>query len=407
MSFTNGLNALNSASKRLEVIGNNVANANTIGFKAGQIYFSEVFASSQSSAGANAAGSGASTAIVLPQFVQGNLQTTNNALDLAINGQGMFQLRDGDSTIYSRAGQFQVDQEGFIVNPAGARLQGYLAKTDGAVAASTPVDLKIGNTALAATPTTAAKIELNLDSRKGTADPAAFRITDPTSYQNTTAMPIFDSQGSQHALSMFFVKESAQRWQVFASADGTQVGTGPVGTLAFQANGEIDTAATTQPFALSLTLANNAAPVEVTLDMTGTTSLASEFSVASTSSDGRASGRLTGYSVDASGNIKGRYSNGTTETLGQVALAVFNDPQSLRPLGSNGFAATAASGLPTMVQPNVGMAGAIQSGALEQSNVDLTNELVRMIEAQRVYQANAQAIKAVDTILQTAEGMAH
>ena len=405
MGFTKGMNALNAASKNLEVISNNIANANTVGFKAGQMYFSEVFASSQSSAGGDVGGSGAATINVLPQFSQGNLQSTNNPLDLAINGQGMFELKDKDSVIFSRAGQFQIDQQGFVVNPAGAKLQGFLANADGTVATSTAVDLQIDTTPMAAEATAKSGVVLNLDARKSTLDPAAFRMTDPSTYQNTTSMPVYDDLGVQHAMSLYFVKKDATNWDVFASADGAQVGTGPVGTVAFQANGQIDTTATTQPFSLALPGKNGAAGMNLSLDLTGSTAQTSDFAVSSTTSDGRAAGQLNSYAVDAGGVLKGRYSNGITKTLGQVAIASFNNPQGLRPLGSNGFAATAESGVPNMGSPNSGMAGSIQSGSLEQSNVDLTNELVRMIEAQRVYQANAQAIKAQDTVMQTVDSI--
>jgi flagellar hook protein FlgE len=404
MNFTKGMNALNAASKNLEVIGNNIANASTVGFKAGQLYFSEVLANSQSSAGVAVGGSGGGAHNVLPQFSQGNMESTNNPLDLALNGNGMFQLRDKGSLIYSRAGQFQLDQDGFVTNSAGARVQGFAANVDGTIATSTVVDLNFSSDPLPATATAAAAIEVNLDGRKAIKDPSGFSISDSSSYQNTTSIPVFDAAGNQHSMALYFVKTATSQWDVFASADGKQAGSQAIGTLAFQANGEIDSAATRLPFTVPLTLSSGQT-MNVSLDMSGTTAVNSDFVVSSSTVDGCAAGQLTSYNVDASGLIRGRYSNGLTRNLAQVAVATFNNPQALRPLGSNGFAATAEAGIPVVSTPNTGMTGTIQSGSLEQSNVDLTAELVRLIEAQRIYQANAQALKAVDSVMQSTDAI--
>jgi flagellar hook protein FlgE len=404
MSFTKSLNALNAAARNLEIIGNNVANANTVGYKAGQLYFSEVLANSRQGNGVSANGAGAAEVKVLPQFAQGNIEITGNQLDLAINGKGMFVVKDAGQSYYTRAGQFVLDEEGYVSTPSGGRLQGFAVADDGSVATAMTNDLQIGTAGVPPNATSEAAMKINLDSRKTLADPAAFRMGDSSTYQHATSMPVFDSLGKKHVLGLYFVKSAESTWNVFASSDGVSVGTGPIGQMAFQSNGQIDTAASPQPFTISVPVAG-ANNVSMTLDFSESTSLGRDFSINGTSNDGKSAGQLTSYSVDSDGFIVGRYTNGTNKKLGQVALALFNNPQGLSALGARGFSATVESGNPELVGPDNSLAGAIQSGALEKSNVDLTSELVRMIEAQRVYQANAQAIKTQNELMQSAENI--
>lgn len=404
MSFTKSLNALNAAARNLDVIGNNVANANTVGFKAGQLYFSEVLANSQQAGNASLTGAGAAELKVLPQFAQGNIETTSNQLDLAINGEGLFVVNDSSQTYYTRAGQFKLDDEGYVATPSGARLQGFAVAEDGSVATATPVDLRIEIDGVPPEATTAATMKLNLDSRKTAADPAAFRLSDSTTYQHATSMPVYDSLGKEHALGLYFVKSAASTWDVFAAADGAQIGSSRVGQLTFKADGQVDTTASPQPFAINVPV-TGADSISMNLDFSSSSSLSRDFSINGSSNNGKPAGQLTSYSVDSDGFIVGRYTNGSNRKLGQVALAMFKNPQGLQALGARGFSATAESGNPELVGPDNALAGAIQSGALEKSNVDLTNELVRMIEAQRIYQANAQAIKAQNELMQSAENL--
>lgn len=404
MSFTKSLNALNAAARNLDVIGNNIANANTVGFKAGQLYFSEVLANSQSAVNASLTGAGAAELKVLPQFAQGNIETTTNVLDMAINGQGMFVVKDASQTYYTRAGQFKIDDEGYVATPAGGRLQGFAVEDNGSVATAAPIDLRIDADGVPPHATTKAGLKVNLDSREAVADPAAFRIDDAATYQHATSLPVFDSVGQEHNLSLYFVKEDSTSWKVFAATDGNVVGNGPLTTLSFRADGQLDTAASPQPLAITVPVAGGES-ISMDFDLGGTTSLGREFGIGGSSNNGKTSGQLTSYSVDPDGFIVGRYNNGETKKLAQVALAMFNNPQGLQSLGARGFSATAESGNAELVGPDNALAGSIQSGALEKSNVDLTNELVRMIEAQRIYQANAQAIKAQNELMQSAENL--
>jgi flagellar hook protein FlgE len=398
MGYATGLSGIASASKKIDVTSNNIANAQTVGYKAGQLYFAQVLASSQSAAGSAGMQGGTGSPRVLPQFAQGTIQSTGNPLDLAISGEGFFRLKEGQSTTYTRDGQFVLDAEGYVTSVAGARLQGFNVDANGTVATALPVDIQISNAGIAAKPTALARLNVNLDARNALGIPANFDITDSTTYQSATSIPVHDILGGEHVVSLYFVKSSATQWDVFTAADGTLTSPTPSYSLAFNPDGSLNETITPQPTSLTLPFAT---PLTFDLDMGGTTALSKTFGIVNATNDGRASGNLTGFSVDADGFVIGAFSNGMSSRLAQVALATFNNMQGLRPLGSNAFAETSDSGVAKVGQPNTGSAGAIQSGSLEMSNIDLTNELVRMIEAQRIFQANAQSIKAQDEMLQT------
>jgi flagellar hook protein FlgE len=214
-------------------------------------------------------------------------------------------------------------------------------------------------------------------------------------------MTVYDSLGYAHTLSTYYQKTAANTWTVYGAADGTAIAAA-VGTLNFTSAGAINTVTTTLPFAVSIPLTNGATtPLAFTLDYTGTTQYGSDFGVTALTQDGYSSGKLSGFSISADGTLQGRYSNGQSRTLGQVVLANFANPEGLQPLGGNGWAETNTSGQALVGSPGSGRLGALQSGAVEESNVDLTQELVGMITAQRFYQANAQTIKTQDQVLNT------
>lgn len=406
MSFQQGLSGLNAASKNLDVIGNNVANASTVGFKQSQAQFSDVFANSLAGAGGTQVGIGTKVSDVVQQFSQGNITASSNPLDVAINGSGFFRLSDNGVIAYSRNGQFHLDKDGYIVNGSGQRLTGYAASAAGVINTASPLELKISSSDLLPQATGKMNALVNLDSRNTALTSAGFDINDPTTYHDSTSVSVYDSLGNAHTLSLYFVKTNSNTWDVFASSDGTQIGTGSVGTLAFQTDGTIDAAATTLPFNISVPLINGAtSPLDFGLDIAGTTQFGSGFGVNALSQDGFTSGHLAGFSIGGDGVILGRYSNGQSKALGQVALANFANPQGLQPLGNNVWAETPESGAALVGAPNTGNLGVLQAGATEDSNVDLTAELVNMIVAQRIYQANAQSIKTQDAVLQTLVNM--
>jgi len=407
MAFQQGLSGLNAAAKNLDIVSNNVANSNTVGFKGSRAQFADVYANSLSGGGAGQVGIGTKVAAVVQEFGQGNITSTNNPLDVAINGKGFFRMSENGSVTYSRNGQFHLDAQGYLVNNDNMRVTGYGVDGTGAVVATAPVEIQVSTADIAPVATTEFRAGLNMDARMTPPTTATFSQIDPTSYNYTTSGTVYDTLGNPHILSFFFVKSpTVGQWQLHGSVDGsalsnTNLGAGagnPV-TLAFNSTGQLTT---TMPLNVGLTLTSGAvSPLNFTLDLQGSTQYGSAFSVNALTADGYASGRLSGLNLSPDGVIKGRYTNGQTQNLAQLALADFANPQGLRPLGANQWTDSADSGLPIVGAPGSGSLGAVQSSAVEDSNVDLTAELVNMITAQRVYQANAQSIKTQDEVMQT------
>lgn len=401
MGFQHGLSGLSAAARNLDVIGHNVANANTVGAKASRAEFGDVIANTVYGSGAQFGGLGVQVDRVAQQFSQGDLASTANPLDLAINGSGFFRLSDNGMTTYSRNGQFSLNKDGYIINSAGSRLTGYPADANGVIQPGVPADLRMVTGDISPRATSSVEANLNLDSRSEV--PATdFDLNDPTTYNSATSLGVFDAQGGDTTLALYFAKTGANTWEVFAAADGEQIGTTPVAQLNFQANGTVDTSDPDHPVPFTIDVPNAQGGVDsIDVDFGASTQYGSVFGVNHLSQDGFTTGRLAGYSISDEGIISARYTNGQTRAQGQVALANFTNPQGLVSLGGNVWAESAESGVAMVGSPASASLGVIQSGALEQSNVDLTAELVNMITAQRSYQANAQTIKTQDQILQT------
>jgi flagellar hook protein FlgE len=414
MGFEQGLSGLEASTQNLAVIGNNVANSSTVGFKSSEVLFSDIYANSLSGAGSAQVGIGVQVTAVEQQFSQGNITTSTNPMDIAINGNGFYQMSNNGSISYTRNGQFQVDKNGYITNSAGDKLQGYPANAAGVLEIGSTADLQINTANISPSATTTVDAVMNLDAADTVPATTPFSATDPTSYNNSSSVTVFDSEGNSHVLQSYYVlagdtggasgKEAV--WNVYATLDGTEVsGTTPptpIGSLTFSSNGSIDKTATTLPFAVPLTLADGATtPQTVNVDFTGTTQYGAAFASTTLTQNGYTSGQLSGFSASANGTIVGTYTNGQTATLGQIVLANFTDPNGLQNLGNNEWGATGASGQALVGAPGAGQLGVLQSSATEDSNVDLTSQLVNMITAQETYQANAQTIKTEDTMLQT------
>lgn len=420
MSFQQGLSGLSAAAKSLDAIGNNVANANTVGFKGSQAQFADVYASSLTGAGTGQIGIGVSVAAVAQQFTQGNVTGTANPLDVAINGGGFFRMSDQGTITYARNGQFQLDKSGYIVNANGSHLTGYAANSAGVLSTGAPVDIQINTSDLPPSQTTEVTARLNLDSRETAIDQTVtpFDINDPTSYHSATSVSVFDSLGNSHVMQSFFVKTAPlatdppgtlATWNVYGAIDGTVLPVpagGNIGSLTFTPMGNIDTTLSTLPFPnVQLPVSTGAlnpigGAAGITVDFTGTTQVGAGFS-GNALQDGYSAGRLSGFNIGEDGVITGRYTNGKSSTLGQVVLANFTNPNGLQPLGNNAWAVTSGSGPELVGTPGSGSLGGLRSNAVEDSNVDLTAELVNMITAQRYYQANAQTIKTQDQVMQT------
>lgn len=451
MSYNIGLSGLNASAKNLDVIGHNIANVNTVGMKSQRAEFDELYASSLGSAGGMGLGMGTSVATVSQEFTQGNLSDTGNELDLAINGAGFFTLEASNGErIYTRAGNFKLDEAGEIVANNGAKL---IDPTTGKAYAWPNGGVADGKE------TTNITMELNLDTRAAVAaaDPVTGQTTPPLSTYGTTTQ-VFDEQGAAINMDFYFKKTDANEWAMYAKYPvGTGAsGTGgvvdpawqqqspdltlpsaavlPVAILTFDSSGkiigvadggaagavtsEIDVDVPTDGIGVgdkfTLTLNNiknesgatdvlgmNNTPPGITIDLSVITQNAQEFSVTALDQDGNPPGFLTKISVEDDGTISAKYTNGQTESMGQIKLANFRNVSGLQPSSGGYWVETKDSGGPVYGVPGSGSFGQLRGGALEESNVDLTAELVNMMTAQRNYQANSQTIKTQDQIMNT------
>lgn len=400
MSFAISLSGLNGASADLEVTANNVANVNTTGFKSSRAQFAEVFAVGTQSVSTSAAGSGVRLSSIAQQFTQGNIDFTDNALDLAIGGEGFFVINDNGARSYTRAGAFGVDRDGYVTNAQGQRLQAYPYAGNNLFNTGTPQDLQltIGSNPPAAT--TRAAFGINLPADAALPANPVFDPLDPSSFNHTTSVTIYDSLGAAHTATVYFIKDAAANaWNTQIEVDGTpnagavQITFNPDGTLNTPAGGLMPLA----PY----TPTTGAADINMSIDFGTATQFGDAFGVNSLSQDGFTTGRLTGVSVDAEGVVFARFTNGQSTSLGKLALANFVNPQGLQQLGDTTWGESFQSGDALLGEAGTASFGNIQSGALEASNVDLTAQLVNMITAQRNFQANAQAIETADSITQT------
>ena len=416
MSFQQGLSGLNATSKNLEVIGNNIANASTFGAKSSRAEFSDMYATAINGAGASSIGIGVNLSTVAQQFTQGNIVATENSMDLSINGAGFFQVTDGNSPVsYTRNGQFKVDRDGYVVNNQKDRLMGYPADGTGTIQPGQAKALQMPTAGITPSATSRIKLEMNLDARAKVTLPAAgpaIDLADATTYNNATSVVAYDAKGQDVALTYYFQKAATDQWNVYVTANGVPLATDASGnpaastTIVFPANGSAPTSPVGNvtlniPAAVNAVGASTLPIPGVLFNIAGATEFGSQFAVTDLSQDGYAPGQMVGISFESNGIVMARYSNGQSKPAGQVEIATFRNPQGLQPTGGNGWSRTYSSGDPIVGVPGDGNLGPIQSGALEESNVDLTGELVSMITAQRVYQANAQTIKTQDQVLQT------
>jgi len=398
MPFRTAISGMRAAQANLETIGHNVANANTSGFKQGRAEFADIYAVSQTGIADNTPGNGVSVSRISQQFGQGNISNTDNVMDLAIDGEGFFVLEDGGSRVFSRAGAFGLDKDGFIVNAQNQKLITYQADATGNITgAEGSMQLTSNTNSPLASSALSLSMNLNANADPSTITTPAINPTDPNSFHNTTSMSIYDSLGNSHLASFFYKKTAPNTWQSQMAVDGTlQAGTN---SLSFTTAGALDTGASTiNPVNYAPTGAD---PMTLTFDYTGTTQFGSQFSPTLLSQTGHPTGTFSGIDIDGDGVISANYTFGQPQVQGQVILSKFNNPQGLVQLGDNAWAETAASGSSLISTPNSTGIGGLRSGALEDSNVDLTEQLVKMIVAQRNFQANAQVITTADAITQT------
>jgi flagellar hook protein FlgE len=516
MGYEQGLSGLSAAETDLDVIGNNIANSNTVGFKSGTAVFADMYANSVATAVNDQIGIGTQLAEVQQQFSQGTIDTTGEALDVAINGNGFYQMSDNGTVTYSRNGVFQLNSSGQIVNAEGLQLMGYAANAAGVINSAQTVPLTVPTTNIAPQATTSITAQLNLNSQDalmlttagtfGTGNggltaangatvttditnaaagsnadtytinftsPTAYTVTDAqnpandssgtytagtaidlgsgqtvtltgtpasgdsvtvastatafnansaTTYNYSTSTQVYDSLGGSQTANMYFAKTSSGTWDVYAGVAGATpqiVGQAQFNTAGTMTAFQQATVTPAVPPATSPTVTfgtpatpgtvtfqvpttdGSGTPQTLSLDLTGTTQYGNTDGVNNLAQNGYGAGQLTNFTIGTTGILTGNYSNGQTAALGQIVLANFNDPNGLVDLGNNEYEATAASGTAQISTPGSTNHGTLQGGAVEDSNVDLTNELVNLITAQRNYQANAQTIKTQQTVDQT------
>ena len=399
MAFQQGLSGINAASRNLDVIGHNVANASTVGMKASRAEFAELYASSIGSSGGVNSGIGVTVAKVTQLFTQGNVTVTGNDLDVAINGSGFYELTmPNGGMAYSRAGMFKLNNEGEIVNNQGSNLMGYPTDEFGTRLSFTtqPLSLPTGGP-IPARNTSQITAEFNLDARA----PIAATAVPPTPLSTYgTSVIAYDPQGLEIPVGLAFQKIGNNQWNVYTSVNGSDPAASTPFTINFLPDGRLDPATTIPQ--LTLTSPNDpTVTFPVDLSFGNATQFGIDFAVTNLTQDGYRPGELTSLKIDEGGVITASYSNGQTRAAGQIALVNLRNVQGLQPTGNGNWEANYATGEPVHGAPGEGKFGNLRSGALEDSNIDITGELVAMMSAQRAYQANAQTIKTQDQVMST------
>lgn len=409
MSFSQALSGLNAQREKLGAIGNNIANSQTVGFKSSNVQFADVFAESR-------IGLGVRTSAVLQNFSQGNVESTNRNMDLAISGEGFFRFQQPNGEVgYSRNGQLTMTADGRMVNAQGAQIMGYSADAEGIVQpGGDVVGLTVDSADLEAKATTELDMSLNLDSGEAelTAPDEAEILAGlgADDYSYSTNATVYDSQGNARNLTLYFTKTDAanNQWDVSLRMSGGPEGAGTyavasVTTLNFDASGRLqDGAEADFDFTTDEFNGTQLENLQVALDFTGSSQFAASSStVNDVVQNGYASGALVGVTIQEDGTVMRNYANEQSRAAGQVALVSFRNPEGLKPEGDNLWSASATSGAEIVGAPGTGLLGLIQPSATETSNVDMAQELVSMIVAQRAYQANSQTISTQDELLQT------
>jgi flagellar hook protein FlgE len=431
MSFNIGLSGLYAANKQLDVTGNNIANVATVGFKSSRAEFEDVYSATRLGTGSKTIGNGVRLANVSQQFTQGDINNTGNVLDMGINGSGFFVLNENGSLSYTRAGTFKVDKDGYVTNSDGtARLQGYGVDANGKIQNGVLTDLRIDTSNLAPKTTSSISSTINLNSTA----PEINETTNPfdpsksESFTKQFGTKVYDAQGNEHTMDQYMVKTAPNTWKVYTLIDGrnpngsdpTDPLTPPVAsTMAFDQTGKltsVTTPAVPTPIVspdLNITgwvpgtvtngvwKANGASAGPISVSMSDTTQFNADTARSIPIQDGYATGQITSLTIDGSGVMLANFSNTKSKPIGQIALASFTNEQGLQPVGGTSWKETYASGIPGYDAPQTGTLGTINSNSLEESNVNLTSELVDLIKAQSNYQANAKTISTQSTIMQT------
>lgn len=431
MSFSIALSGLNAANSELNVTSNNIANVGTFGFKGSRAEFADVYSVNPFGSSKTAIGSGVMLTQVRQNFNQGSLERTENGLDLAVNGQGFFVTSQKPDTLdaaYTRAGAFGVNDKGYVVNSQGAYLQVFPVDADTGKTTSTSltsaISLKVPDSFGAPRPTTKIDIGVNLPANAApipTTTP--FDKTNTSTYTSTTSTTVYDSLGDPHTLQTYFIKRppdaaavppvAPNTWETQTFLDGNPMTPAGPSNIVFDAGGVLiepagGAAPPTGAVAFNpMPLSNGANPLNLSVDFApapdgnNSTQFSSAFLVSTLQQDGAGTGRLNGLEVTDDGQVKASYTNGESKILGKLVMADFPNAQGLRQVGNTMWRETTESGQVLAGEAGTGRFGSIQSGALETANVELTNQLVKLITAQRNFQASAKAIETANTVTQT------
>jgi flagellar hook protein FlgE len=422
-SLFSGVSGINANGTSLSVVGNNIANTNTVGFKASRAVFADVLSGSS---GRQPVGRGVLVSAIDKDLSQGSFETTGNVLDLAVDGEGFFLVNDGAANYYTRSGVFGTDKDGYIVNPEGLRLQAYQADTTGTITGTLgPVQVKsnISNP----NPTSQVTVNSNLDSRDSLVATPGFDVNNPINTSNhSNALTVYDSLGRGHVATIYYSKVATNTWQWNAVVDGADSASGNTevqarGYLEFNSSGALNDNNLAAPagfpaagfpvgagfqfnggasadqnitFNFGTDIANDG-----TTGLSGTTQFGVLDSTSFQTQDGYAPGELQSVNITTDGTIEGLFNNGESRVLAQIAVATFNNPSGLTPQGSNLYAESFGSGQPNTGLPTSGGRGRVLSNSLELSNVDLAAEFIKMISAQRAFQANSRVITSTDEVL--------
>lgn len=409
MAFSQAVSGLNAAATNLDVIGNNIANSATYGFKSGSVSFADMFAGSK-------AGLGVKVQAITQDFADGTTTNTGRGLDVAISQSGFFRLTDNSGAVYySRNGQFKLDESRNLVNMNGMQLTGYPASgTPPTIQqGAAPVPITIPTGLMPASATTSGTLVMNLNSTDKVPTITPFNPTNVDSYNKSVPMTVYDSLGNEHNLNMYYVKSGNNTWNVYSMDTSTGEVWDPatpkaaLTTMTFNSSGVLsgmtnETVTGNRSINVPIATLNGSAASTFSLNMLGSMQQNNgATSIASNTQNGYKPGELVKYAINDDGTVTGTYSNEQSQLLGQIVMANFANNEGLQSEGDNVWSATQASGVALLGLAGTGNFGKLTNGALESSNVDLSKELVNMIVAQRNYQSNAQTIKTQDSILNT------
>jgi flagellar hook protein FlgE len=407
MAFSTALSGLTAAASDLDVTANNIANSNTVGFKEARAQFADVYAAGAVNLNNSVIGQGVRLSSTAQQFTQGNITTSSSNLDLAISGDGFYTLKSPNGLVYSRNGQFGEDKAGNVISSTGQALQVYPPLINGGFNTGTLSNLNLQTAQSAPLATTSGTVILNLPANTTPPAVTPFNAANSQTYNQSTSTTVYDSLGNAYPATMFFSQQAAppNTWSVNMTVNGASAG--PAQTLTFGSSGQVTAPVGGVLNFNGFTPTSGALPMTLSFNFNQTTQYGGQFGVTSIVQNGYATGQLSTVAINPAGVVSAVYTNGRSTQLGQLAMANFPNPQGLKQLGDTNWSETFTSG--TVVQGVAGSAGfgSIQSGALEASNVDLTTQLVKMITAQRSFQANAQVITTANSESQTVINIGH